>query len=110
MGSGVSFLKFNGENSYERVTGTCVGGGTFLGLSNLITGINDFEKVLDLSNEGDDKKVDLFVKDIYTGKDTPHLKLDSSSLAISFGKMTDRANLKYIKYYDLFIKILLKEI
>jgi type II pantothenate kinase len=76
------------------VTGTCVGGGTFLGLSNLITGINDFEKVLDLSNQGDDRKVDLFVQDIYEGKDTPNLKLDSSSLAISFGKMADVSNIK----------------
>lgn len=94
VGSGVSFLKFNAEDDYERVTGTCVGGGTFLGLANLITGINDFEKLLSLSNEGDDKKVDLFVKDIYGGMDTPHLQLDNSSLAISFGKIRDRSLLK----------------
>ena len=65
---------------------------------------------MDLSNQGDDKKVDLFVKDIYTGKDTPNLKLDSSSLAISFGKMTDRANLKYTNINTRLLKISMKEI
>lgn len=94
MGSGVSFIKFKGEDEHERVTGTCVGGGTFLGLANVITGINNFDELLDLSNQGDDKKVDLFVKDIYGGQDTPHIQLDSSSLAISFGKLRDHSKLK----------------
>lgn len=71
--------------------------GTFLGLCNLITGVNDFEELLSLSNEGDDRKIDLFVKDIYSGAETPHIDLDSSSLAISLGKLKeDNVDFKYI--------------
>ena len=49
---------------------------------------------MSLSNEGDDRKIDLFVKDIYGGAETPHLDLDSSSLAISLGKLKED-NLDY---------------
>ena len=46
IGSGVSMIKVNDFNSYERVAGTMIGGGTLLGLSNLLTGINDFDTII----------------------------------------------------------------
>ena len=54
---------------------------------------------MSLSNEGDDRKIDLFVKDIYSGAETPHIDLDSSSLAISLGKLKeDNVDFKYIYF------------
>ena len=47
-----------------------IGGGTLLGLSNLLTGINDFDKILEMSKRGDNSQVDLLVKDIY-GNNSP---------------------------------------
>lgn len=43
IGSGVSFLMLNNEKQFQRISGTSIGGGTFLGLCNLILGINDYE-------------------------------------------------------------------
>ena len=68
-----------------------------MGLCHLLTGINDFEKLLEMANEGDDKKVDLFVKDIYTGIESPHLDLDSTSLAISLGKINSKKEGQLVK-------------
>lgn len=65
IGSGVSIIKVNDYSSFERVSGTMIGGGTLLGLANLLTGINDFDTILELSKKGDNNKVDMLVKDIY---------------------------------------------
>lgn len=47
IGSGVSIIKVNDFNSFERVSGTMIGGGTLIGLSNLLTGNKDFEKIIE---------------------------------------------------------------
>jgi len=40
IGSGVSMIKVNPTSGkFERVSGTMIGGGTLVGLSNLLTGI-----------------------------------------------------------------------
>ena len=49
IGSGVSIIKVSNFSSFQRVSGTMIGGGTLLGLSNLLTGINDFDRILELS-------------------------------------------------------------
>jgi type II pantothenate kinase len=43
IGSGVSIIKVSDFSTFERVSGTMIGGGTLLGLSNLLTGIKDFD-------------------------------------------------------------------
>jgi type II pantothenate kinase len=53
IGSGVSIIKVSDFSTFERVSGTMIGGGTLLGLSNLLTGIKDFDQILDLSKQGD---------------------------------------------------------
>jgi type II pantothenate kinase len=65
IGSGVSIIKVNDFNSYERVAGTMIGGGTLLGLANLLTGINDFDHIIELSQKGNHAEIDMLVKDIY---------------------------------------------
>ena len=49
IGSGVSIIKVNSYNSFERIGGTMIGGGTLLGLSNLLTGCNDFNKIIEMA-------------------------------------------------------------
>jgi pantothenate kinase len=65
IGSGVSILKVTGENCFERVSGTSLGGGTLWGLLSLLTDAKDFDQMLELSKHGDNKNVDMLVGDIY---------------------------------------------
>jgi pantothenate kinase len=86
IGSGVSIIKVSDFSTFERVSGTMIGGGTLLGLSNLLTGIKDFDQILDLSKQGDNGQVDMLVKDIY-GNSAPILGLTGDLLASSFAKV-----------------------
>lgn len=70
IGSGVSIIKVSDFASYERVAGTMIGGGTLIGLSNLLTGIRDFDKIIEMASRGDHTKVDMMVRDIY-GQNSP---------------------------------------
>ena len=65
-----------------------IGGGTLLGLSNLLTGVNSFKEVMDLANKGDNSKVDSLVKDFYGEKNSP-FSLQGDLLASSFGKVAN---------------------
>ena len=44
------------------------GGGTFLGLCAMLTGIDSFEKAIELAEKGDSNRVDKLVQDIYGGE------------------------------------------
>ncbi|WP_163971893.1 type II pantothenate kinase [Oceanobacillus halotolerans] len=73
IGTGTSMFAVQ-SNSYERVLGSGIGGGTFMGLGHLLTGERTFSNLVQLANKGDQKQSDLLVKDIYTGNtDTPIL-------------------------------------
>lgn len=98
IGSGVSILRVESENKYERVGGTSLGGGTFWGLCHLLTGETDFDSMLKLSEKGDAKNVDLLVGDIY-GQDYSKIGLSATTIASSFGKLLAKKNtkLKYTK-------------
>lgn len=85
IGSGVSIIKVTSENTYERVSGTSLGGGTFWGLLSLFTD-GSFEDMLKLSMEGDNTMVDMLVGDIY-GKDYSKIGLKSNVIASSLGKI-----------------------
>ena len=67
-------IKVSHNGSYERVSGTMIGGGTLVGLSNLLTGINDFDEIIELSQKGDNSGVDMLVRDIY-GDTSPFKEL-----------------------------------
>ena len=49
IGSGVSIIKVNSYIDFQRVSGTMIGGGTLIGLSNLLTNINDFDLIQEQS-------------------------------------------------------------
>ena len=67
IGSGVSIIAVHSPDTFKRVTGTSIGGGTFLGLCCLLTGCETFEEAIKLASEGSSTKVDKLVKDIYGG-------------------------------------------
>ena len=53
IGSGVSMVAVRGLNDFQRVNGTSIGGGTFLGLTTLLTGCSTFEDAVALAAKGD---------------------------------------------------------
>lgn len=57
IGSGVSILKVDGEETFERVSGSSLGGGTFWGLCRLLTGVKSFDEMLELSCKGKNNTV-----------------------------------------------------
>lgn len=87
IGSGVSIIRVNGDDSYERVTGTSLGGGTFWGLVKMLTGITNFDLIEDMSDAGDNKNVDLIVEDIYGGN-YEAIGLAGYVIASNFGKVS----------------------
>eukprot|EP01025_Chloroclados_australasicus_P053067 TRINITY_DN6208_c1_g2_i2.p1 TRINITY_DN6208_c1_g2~~TRINITY_DN6208_c1_g2_i2.p1 ORF type:complete len:616 (-),score=68.25 TRINITY_DN6208_c1_g2_i2:41-1852(-) len=89
IGSGVSMIEVKGDGQYKRVSGSSLGGGTFLGLGKLLTGVGDYDSLLQLSMRGDNKKVDMLVGDIY-GRDYSAIGLSSDVIASSFGKVVSQ--------------------
>lgn len=90
VGSGVSILKVD-KDGYRRVSGTNVGGGTFWGLCRLLTGVRDFDEMLEVSRDGNNENVDMLVGDIYGGLDYSKLGLSSNTIASSFGKVVSES-------------------
>ncbi|KAI9318106.1 pantothenate kinase [Dichotomocladium elegans] len=86
IGSGVSILKVTGPDQFVRISGTSLGGGTLWGLLSLLTNAKNFDDMLELSQKGDNRNVDLLVGDIY-GSDYSKLGLKASRIASSFGKV-----------------------
>lgn len=89
IGSGVSMLSVHSPRKFKRVTGTSLGGGTFLGLCCLLTGCETFEEAIALAERGDSTKVDKLVKDIYGGG-YPKFNLQGDTVASSFGNMISK--------------------
>ena len=87
VGTGVSILHVESETHYTRVSGTALGGGTFLGLTRLLTDARQFQEALDVAVSGDARRVDMLVADIY-GADTERsgLKLPGDLTASFFAK------------------------
>ncbi|XP_058801699.1 pantothenate kinase 3 isoform X1 [Phymastichus coffea] len=106
IGSGVSILTVQGPNNYKRISGTSLGGGTFLGLCCLLTGCNTFEEAIELATHGDSNRVDKLVKDIYGG-DYSRFGLPGDLVAssfydvYSFGQMNSKDRRNAVSKEDL---------
>ncbi|KAM9607462.1 LOW QUALITY PROTEIN: pantothenate kinase 3-like [Trichechus inunguis] len=85
-GSGGSILAVRSKDNYKRVTGTSLGGGTFLGLCSLLTDCESFEAALEMASKGDSTQADKLVRDIYGG-DYERFGLPGWAVASSFGNM-----------------------
>lgn len=100
MGSGVSILSVRSPTEYKRVTGTSLGGGTFLGLCCLLTGCETFEEALSLATSGNSSLIDKLVKDIYGG-DYSRFGLSGDTVASSFGQMWCKERRQSVSREDL---------
>ncbi|XP_049319860.1 pantothenate kinase 1a isoform X1 [Astyanax mexicanus] len=100
IGSGVSILAVYSQDNYKRVTGTSLGGGTFLGLCCLLTGCETFEEALEMASKGDSTNADKLVRDIYGG-DYQRFGLQGSAVASSFGHMMSKEKRDSISKEDL---------
>lgn len=91
IGSGVSMLKVDSPNTFTRVGGSSLGGGTLWGLLSLITGAKTYDQMLDWAQAGDNSSVDMLVKDIYgDGGALEKLGLNDTAIASSFAKCFQR--------------------
>lgn len=85
IGTGVSIIKVRSCEDFERVSGTALGGGTYWGLSQLLTGCSDFDKAAIWAMEGDASEVNLEVRDIYGGDyELPNGKKLPGNMTASF--------------------------
>jgi len=117
IGSGVSIMKVMGPHRFERVSGTCIGGGTFIGLCRMLCGGSTLEELtafkgsdaFQMALDGVANKVDMTVGDIYGGA-YKSFNLRADTLASTFGKVATRPSiLKDLKPSD-FARSLLKMI
>nr|AAI29367.1 Zgc:158667 [Danio rerio] len=100
IGSGVSILAVYSKDNYKRVTGTSLGGGTFLGLCCLLTGCSTFEEALAMATEGESTRVDKLVREIYGG-DYERFGLPGWAVASSFGNMMCKEKRESVSKEDL---------
>ncbi|XP_041968656.1 pantothenate kinase 3 isoform X2 [Aricia agestis] len=100
IGSGVSMLVVNAPNDFYRVSGTSLGGGTFLGLCCLLAGCSSFEEAIALAADGDNTSVDKLIKDIYGG-DYARFGLRADLVASSFGHMCSAERRARVSRADL---------
>lgn len=100
VGSGVSILTVTSQDDYRRVSGTSLGGGTFLGLCCLLTGCETFEEAIELASQGDSRNVDKLVGDIYGGS-YERFGLGADVVASSFGHMMTKERCGKISKPDL---------
>lgn len=107
IGSGVSMIKVDGDEKFQRVSGTSVGGGTFWGLGKLLTKCKSFDELLELSHQGNNRVIDMLVGDIYGGMDYAKIGLASTAIASSFGKpVSENRELEDYKPEDIALSLL----
>lgn len=93
IGSGVSILKID-QSEFSRVSGTCVGGGTLLGIASYILKTSSYEEILALAAQGTEANVDLLMNDIYGSDINPKYK---DIIAVSLGKIAMARDLNFAR-------------
>ncbi len=90
LGTGTACVYADREGNIEYLGGTGVGGGTLMGLSRLLLGMENIGHIQELANEGDLNKIDLRIKNI-TKKDD-FSELEPELTVSNFGKISDVAD------------------
>lgn len=80
LGTGTSLVLAD-EGNYTHVGGSGVGSGTVRGLAKKISGICDMKEYFTLAENGNHAKVDLQIRDLFSGTDTLPLDLTASNFA-----------------------------
>ena len=92
MGTGTALIhakKENGKHQIKYLGGTGVGGGTLIGLSRKMLGVDNIEHIEQLSEEGDLSNIDLHIKDI--SHSNHYHSINENLTAANFGKISDLA-------------------
>ncbi len=92
MGTGTALIHAKKEGKSTNINylgGTGVGGGTLLGLTRKMTGIDTIEHIEEICREGDLGNIDLRVKDI--SKNSKYTGVNEDLTAANFGKVSDMA-------------------
>jgi len=93
MGTGTALIYAKKQDAndikIEYLGGTGVGGGTLLGLSRLMLGVDTVEHIEQLAGEGDLANIDLRVGDMSRKKLHPDMNMELT--ASNFGKLNDLA-------------------
>jgi Pantothenate kinase, acetyl-CoA regulated len=89
MGTGTAMVHAVKDGNLNYLGGTGVGGGTLIGLSKLLLGMENINHVYDLAAKGDLNKIDLKIRDI-TNKDILPGMPDMMTAA-NFGKVSELA-------------------
>lgn len=87
MGTGTAIVHACRGKESDYLGGTGVGGGTLMGLSKKLIGMEDIRHVQELAHAGDLRRVDLTVGDI-AGQDGMSIRSDMT--AANFGRVGDR--------------------
>lgn len=93
MGTGTALVhaKKDGENvNINYLGGTGVGGGTLIGLSKKLIGMQNIEHIVEAANTGNLDNIDLRISDI-AKKTSRHIELPHDMTAANFGKVSDIA-------------------
>lgn len=90
IGTGTAMVAaYERGRSVNHVGGTGVGGGTILGLSRRMLGIDDFKVLEYLASQGNSNKVDITVADIVGG---PVGIMPAEATASNFGRLTSKSS------------------
>lgn len=92
MGTGTALIHAKKEGNATKINylgGTGVGGGTLLGLTKKLTGIDTIEHIEEICKDGDIRNVNLLVGDI--SKNAKFTGVNENLTASNFGKLSDMA-------------------
>lgn len=87
LGTGTSILRIGQEGRVTRVGGTGLGGGTLRGFGQLLLGQVDHDTLTTLAFQGDRKRVDLLVRDLYPSGE---IALQGDLTASNLGRIASR--------------------
>ncbi len=87
LGTGTSILRVEEDGRVVRVGGTGLGGGTLQGFGRLLLDEPDFDTLVSLASQGDRRRVDLLVRDLYGAGEIP---LSGDLTAANLGHVTSR--------------------
>ncbi len=87
MGTGTALASVQGDE-IAHVSGTGIGGGTVIGLSEKMFGSRNIEHIIELAQQGDIGKVDLSIGDITSNKLS---NMKKKTTASNFGKVSELA-------------------
>lgn len=84
LGTGTSILRVDADGTVRRVGGTALGGGTIRGLSRLLVGTDEHERLAVLAAAGNRSHIDLLVSDLYRAGE---IALGEELTAANFGRV-----------------------